>query len=306
VAHIDPEFSQQGSARTRWTRVASLGGPAVVAGVVLWAAGFPPGEWLGRLQALTSGSTTVVSPRLENTIVPAPPASVAQALPNSDVNALPGTDSSLSRVALPLYLVGVAPGRNTTEGTAQIGTNIDNPQTYMAGAMLVNGARLVEIYSDHVLLKKGDRSARLDLYSRNKPTVVSANELLNVGGDSTPVESIKPASHDSLTDYLRPSAVYVGETLHGYRVFPGKKGGVFSQLGLRAGDVITAIDGSPLIGRVETIQTLRQLTEGAAFTVTVERDATNIQMTLDGAVILADREQSSMLSQASLPNQPML
>lgn len=105
---------------------------------------------------------------------------------------------------------------------------------------------------------------------------------------------------------LRPSAVYVDQTLHGYKVFPGKKGGVFSQLGLQAGDVITAIDGSPLIGRAETIQTLRQLTEGAAFTVTVERAGKQIQMALDGAVILSDREQSSKLSQTSAPNQPTL
>jgi general secretion pathway protein C len=308
VAHTDIEFSQQGSGRKRWTGIASLSIAAIVAITVLWAGGLPPTEWLNRLQALISAPAPAVPHESNNAKAAIPDVNpAAQSLPSADVNALAGTDSSLSKVPLPLYLVGVAPGRNVGEGTAQIGTSIDNPQTYMAGAMLVNGARLIEIHTDHVLLKKGDRSARLELYSRSKPVATGSNELLNVGGDSTPVASIKPVSHDSLTDYLRPSAVYDDQALRGYKVFPGKKSGVFSQLGLQAGDVITAIDGSPLIGRAETIQMLRQLTEGATLSVTVERAGARIQMTLDGAVILADREQQNqMLSQSSVPNQPTL
>lgn len=299
-ARTDAEFSQQGSDRNRWTRFISLAAAAAVAIAVMWAAGFPPTKWLSRLHGLTSEPAPTLSQPGSEAQAPAPPAA-AQALPTVDVNALPGTDSSLSKVPLALYLLAVAPGRNVTEGTAQIGTSIDNPQTYMAGAMLVNGARLVEIHTDHVVLKKGERSARLELYTRTKPTAASSNELLNVGSESTPVASSKPAKRDSLTDYLRPSAVYDDQTLHGYKVFPGKKSSVFAQLGLRAGDVITAVDGSPLIGRAETIQTLRQLTEGAALSVTVERAGARIQMTLDGAVILADREQGEMLSQSSSP-----
>lgn len=307
MAHTDIEFSQQGSGRNRWKRLTSFGIAAIVAITVLWAGGFPPTEWLSRLQALISEPAPAIPQESNNAKAAAPNASpAAQALPSADVNALPGTDSSLSKVRLPLYLLGVAPGRNVSEGTAQIGTSIDNPQTYMAGAMLVNGARLVEIHNDHVLLQKGDRSARLDLYSRTKPVPTGSNEILNVGGDSTPVASIKPVSRDVLTDYLRPSAVYDDQALRGYKVFPGKKSGVFSQLGLQAGDVIIAIDGSPLIGRAETIQMLRQLTEGAALSVTLERAGARMQMTLDGAVILADREQNQMLSQTSSPNQPTL
>jgi membrane-associated protease RseP (regulator of RpoE activity) len=301
----DIEFSQQDSDRNRWARLASLAVAAVVAIAVVWAAGFPPAEWLSRLHALASEPAPTVPQPGSEANTPAPQAA-AQALPTVDVNALPGTDSSLSKIPLALYLLAAAPGRNVTEGTAQIGTSIDNPQTYMAGAMLVNGARLVEIHSDHVVLRKGERSARLDLYTRTKPAAASSNELLSVGSESTPVASSKPAKRDSLIDYLRPSAVYDDQTLRGVKVFPGKKSGVFAQLGLRAGDVITAIDGSPLIGRAETIQTLRQLTEGAALSVTVERAETRIQMTLDGAVILADLEQSEMVSQSLAPNQPTI
>jgi general secretion pathway protein C len=301
VAHIDNQFSQHASGPKRWTRFASLAAAAVVAVVVLWAAGLPPTKWLSRL---SEPAATVSQPGTE-TKAPAPQ-QAARSLPNVDVNALPGTDSSLSKVPLPLYLLAVAPGRNIGEGTAQIGTSIDNPQTYMAGALLVNGARLVEIHTDHVVLRKGERSARLDIYSRTKPAVASSNELLNVGIESTPVASTKPAQRDSLTDYLRPSAVYDEQALRGFKVFPGKKSGVFAQLGLQAGDLITAIDGLPLIGRAETIQMLRQLTEGAALSVTVERAGSKIQMTLDGAAILADREQSEMLSQSSTPSQPTI
>jgi len=92
-----------------------------------------------------------------------------------------GNDSSVSKVPLPLILAGTLPGRNAREGEALIGVNENSPQTYKAGALLINGARLVEIYPKYVVLEKDGRSARL--YLQNTKGSADANDaVLAVGG----------------------------------------------------------------------------------------------------------------------------
>jgi type II secretion system protein C len=287
-------------------RVTSLSVAAAVMVLALWAAGMPPTQWLEQLAKLVQGSAVVDTSdkdaTKQGTSNLAPHAVSVQVA--ADPHALAGTDSSISKVPLPLYLLGVVPGRSVTEGTAQIGTSIDNPQTYSAGAMLANGARLTEIHSDYVLLKRGERSARLQLFKRNAPPrpVPGSDDLLNVGGAPAP-EPPKATNYEMLTDYLRPVPLYDGEVLRGYQLYPGVKRGVFTQLGVHPGDVITAIDGMPLIDAEQTIQMLRELTQGAALTVTVERNGRREQATLDGAAILADREKMAT-SSPSAPTYP--
>src|SRR4051794_33361966 len=93
-----------------------------------------------------------------------------------------GNDSSSSKTPLPLILTGTSPGRNAREGHAYIGVNKDSPQTYMAGALLVNGARLTEIYAQYVVLEKSGKSVRLYLLDSKEGTNGKAlNDLLTVG-----------------------------------------------------------------------------------------------------------------------------
>src|SRR5512147_151082 len=73
-----------------------------------------------------SGST------LEAQSPPAPRVAPAPSFDPSD--ALLGTDSSVSTQEMQLVLVATAPGRTPREGTATLGTDPRNPQTYAAGA----------------------------------------------------------------------------------------------------------------------------------------------------------------------------
>ena len=304
MARLQTKSSQPRSSRGRVRGITALLAATVLAVAILWGAGWPPSEWLSWLDKASPESSSQFPKAIDATApVSDPLPSMAQAA-GANTGDLPGTDSSLSKVPLPLYLMGVAPGGNVHEGTAQIGTSIENPQTYTAGAMLLNGARLAEIHADHVLLTKGERSVRLALFDRSNlhAGAGSYDELLSVGGAATTAPA-KPASNEALTEYLRPSPVYDGDILRGYKVYSGKKAGVFSQLGLQPGDVVTSIDGVPLIGPAETIQMLRQLTEGAALTVTIERGGTRIPITLDGTLILAERERVEMVDRSPTSEQ---
>jgi len=48
------------------------------------------------------------------------------------------------------------------------------------------------------------------------------------------------------SDSIRPTPYYVNGEIQGYRVYPGSDRLVFRSLGLRPGDLVTAIDGQPL------------------------------------------------------------
>jgi type II secretion system protein C len=273
-------------------RTLSFAGAAILIVVALWSAGLPPSEWLRRTQAWLSesnkrtdeGATAIAAP------AQAPSAQPASApAPSAELSA--GTDSSVSASPQPLFLVATSPGRNKNEGTALIGTNPDSPQTYVGGAMLVNGARLAEIHRDYVLLSRGDDSARLELYRRSKPSPPISSALLHVGGEQ-PARLPVAETREILTDYVRPSPVYDGEVLRGYEVYPGAKSGVFARLGLESGDLITAIDDSPLSDAQQAMELFGQLTRGVAVVATVVRKTARRRVTLDGALITADQEAS--------------
>lgn len=281
----------------------SVLGAAVVAITALWSAGLPPSEWFVAIERWWSsgdGSPAEVRPAVAN--APTTATDAATPSPKDADTASQGTDSSLSPTPLPLYLVATTPGRNKNEGTALIGTSLENPQTYAGGALLVNGARLTEIHRDHVLLTREGKSAELYLYQRDPRADQrrSNSNLLTVSAAPVaPVETKKV--NEGLTDYVRPSPVYDGEVLRGYQVYPGARIGVFARLGLEPGDIITSINDAPLNEPSQSIELLTQLMRGVAVVATIERKSTSRRITLDGAVISADRETTQQPTEPPMP-----
>ena len=52
-----------------------------------------------------------------------------------------------------------------------------------------------------------------------------------------------------LADVLRPQPVMDHGRMNGFRVYPGRNRAAFMRLGLRPGDQVTAINGTPLDDR---------------------------------------------------------
>lgn len=285
-------------------RVFTFTGAAALIVAALWSAGLPPTRWLERVsQFFVDMGSEVSSP-----LVPPQSSSLQQAAPiEPDVahaDATMGADASMSATPQPLHLVSTAPGRNSREGTAALGVDWKNPQIYAAGALLVNGARLSEIHADFVVLEKAGASMRLYRQGDRRQASEQNNALLLVGGvpsGAAPAVNLR----EVVTDYLRPSPVYDGGVLRGYVVYPGARSGVFSQLGLQAGDVITALNEVPLSDPSQAYAVLRQLVDGVAMTATVSRKGEVQRLTLDGAVVLADQERV-MKASASVSEPPAL
>ena len=283
-------------------RVGSFLGAGLVVVAALWSAGVPPTAWVSRVQGWIDrfgGTHAKVEPRSQ--IAPPMPSSTA---PAASANSLPGTDSSVSPVPLALTLVSTSPGRSAFEGTARIGTDPTNPQTYAAGALLANGARLAEIHTTYVVLQRGDKTARLNLVGPEGAPTNIADDLLAVGGAAPVTPAVEP-SHEMVTDYIRPSPVFDGEMIRGYEVYAGQNAGVFSQLGLQAGDVIISLNDMPFIDPEQSIEMFRQLATGMAMVATVERKGKRERISLDGSLITADLDRRKQ-AQVAAESAPML
>jgi hypothetical protein len=289
----------KGAWGTRWL---ILAGTTVVAGVlvgVFLAREGRRSDWLRQVQTPTQAP-------IQPAPTQQPPSNPSlarwarqmqeQAL-NKDVPAPPtGNDSSISKVPLPLKLTVTRPGRNAHEGTADIGVNAHSPQTYLAGAILANGAQLIEIYPDHVKLEKDHRVVvlyREGMRRSNAPSALS--DLLTVGGTQLPTAQAA-YSHEELTDYIRPAPVYSGTSLVGLQVYAGREAGIFAQMGLQAGDVITAIEDLPLSELQTALDQLQRLTRGEVLAAALQRNGVRISLRLDGSVIEAARQRQASLS----------
>jgi hypothetical protein len=218
---------------------------------------------------------------------PSPMLNVPARVPKNGIGIAPpvpkGNDSSLSPVPLPLFLVSVKTGKSIREGSARIGVVRESPQTYQAGALLENGARLTEIHAGYVVLEKSSHTARLYL-ADSEPSAPNEAAMVSVGGN-TRAEPAAITSREPLTDYIRPSPVFEGESVIGLRIYAGSKSGLFFQMGLHQGDVITAIDGAPVADLTSSWERLRALADGAVLAAAVKRNGEILQVTLDGGLV---------------------
>jgi type II secretory pathway component PulC len=261
--------------------LASLVGLSLVL-LVFYAAGVDPWRWWLEYQSRNNES----SMRRDVRATPPGQVSVVQPVPI-------GTDSSVSKSRVPLILKAVRRGRNAREGYAELGVNALSPQTYRAGALLANGARIEEIQPDYIVLERGGQRVRLYVDGHAPADAPSLNSaLLMVGGaDRSPPAF--PNSADELTDYIRVTPVYQGDTVHALEVYANERSNVFRTLGLEPGDRITLINGEAVADSASAIASLRRLTQGEALQVTVERGGHPQTISLNGLILTAARSAST-------------
>jgi hypothetical protein len=181
-----------------------------------------------------------------------------------------GTDSSMSPVPRRLILAAVHPGADITSGYADLGVSSLTPQRYAAGALLVNGAKLVEIHRDHVVIER--RGERTDLYLDGTGEKVQADlrsKLVVVGGKKSDVAEVD--SSEPLTQLFRISPVFDKDQVVGLHVFPGENQSWFRDTGLEEGDRITAIDGKSVSDAAQALVALRKISSGRVVSVSVTR-----------------------------------
>ena len=85
---------------------------------------------------------------------------------------------------------------------------------------------------------------------------------------------------------MRPQPYFMGGSLRGYRVYPGRNRAQFASLGLQPGDLVMAVNGAALDDPNRGLEILRGIGQGGAVTLTVERGGQQQQITVDPSSVV--------------------
>jgi len=195
-----------------------------------------------------------------------------------------------------LVLAGTIATENPKHGIAIISDG--GPSKVFSVGDNVNGASLHSVYLDHVILDRGGTLETLILPrllnggSRVPPRRVAAVEPHFVNN----YENIKrmvqqnPALIDQV---MRTVASYdnAAGKLRGFRAYPGRNRAIFTKLGLKPGDLVTAINGQPLDDPQHAQEVFNTIASSNNVSVTVERGGQRQDINLDIAQLAAEASQ---------------
>ena len=275
----------------QWLELGIKQAPQIVAGLavigIAWQAArltwllITPGQVSGEM-ALPSAP--VVSSSSGNTVNPQ---SIADAHLFGTADASAATDpNNLPRTQVPLILAGTMALEDPAAGFAIVGENAANAKFYRVGAMMSGGVRLHAVYVDRVIIDRGGSLETL-LLPRGTPSTAPAPVARNVVTNSVGanLRRLAASNPSALGELLRAQPVFSNGVQKGYRVYPGRDRMQFARLGLQPGDLVTAINGTPLDDPNRSSEILSTLTTSSTAQVIVERNGTSQALTLDMASI---------------------
>jgi general secretion pathway protein C len=192
-----------------------------------------------------------------------------------------------------LLLAGTIATQDPKHGIAIISDAGAPSKVYSVGER-IGGASLHSVYLDHVIL---DRAGALEtlVLPRQVPPSRAALVRRVPGADPRTVAAVdnirKMVQQDPniLDQVMRTVASYdnAAGKLRGFRAYPGRNRAIFSKLGLKAGDLVTAINGTPLDDPQRSQDVFNTIQTSDHVTVTIERGGQRQDITLNIAQVAA-------------------
>jgi general secretion pathway protein C len=203
---------------------------------------------------------------------------------------------------MPLVLVGTIANTDPALGYAIIGENATSAKVYAVGKTITGGTKLHSVFPDRAILDRGGRLEALMLPKKFQGGGMSAGAQASAGqadpmlGDR--LRQLATTNPAAITDILRPQPVFANGQQRGYRIYPGRNRSQFNRLGLLPGDLVTAINGTPLDDASRGMDILQTMNTASAVTMTVERNGETVQVNVNNAQIAADAAAAAALPEA--------
>lgn len=209
-----------------------------------------------------------------------------------------GDAANAPQTNLRLILAGTLAGADPTKGWAIIGESAQAARVYSTGATVAGGARLKEVYADRVILERGGRLESLSLPrlaggGGPAPMALQPSPVAQQPTLADSVQTLVRQNPGAVSEIIRPQPVFAGGQQKGYRVYPGRNRAQFASLGLMPGDLVTAVNGAPLDDPNRGMETLRGIGAGGAVTLTIERNGTEQQVTVDASAAMAEMQNAN-------------
>jgi general secretion pathway protein C len=192
-----------------------------------------------------------------------------------------------------LVLAGTIASQDPKHGMAIISDG--GPSKVFSVGENVNGATLHSVYLDHVIL---DRAGILETLLL--PRLIAGSQPLPnahrpLGADPRTVAAVdnirRLVQQDPsvLDQAMRTVASYdnTAGKLRGFRAYPGRNRAIFNRLGLKPGDLVTAINGTQLDDPQHSQEVFNTIQSSDRVTVTVERGGQKQDISLNIAQVAA-------------------
>jgi type II secretion system protein C len=224
-----------------------------------------------------------------------------------DGGARPGQKPSdrLVRSDLPLKLVGLIFAGDPYNGLAMIeNTEKRKTNSYMVGEIVLEGAKLIEVYDDRVIIERNAGREFLELAKFEVPTARRKGQKPSSGSGAPTLDRLASRlppdaykedgferkgtaiklteefkrnllSPDQLTKVLQDAKAepnLVGGELKGFRLTRIRENSVYEKAGFQNGDVIEEINGIPLRDAAGAIRLLNQLRNEKEIEVRLNRN----------------------------------
>jgi general secretion pathway protein C len=212
-------------------------------------------------------------------------------------------DANAPQTSVQLVLAGVLAVPDPKRGLAIIGPSAGSAKLYTVGSALPGGVSLYSVYSDRVLLDRGGVIESL-LLPRKVPLAgmpaLASDGGLNAGQR---IANFAQGNGALLGGLVRAQPVFVGSKLTGYRIYPGGRAsvGAFTHLGLRPGDLITGVNGTPLDDPNRANEILQTLSSSATANVTVLRNGQSQEITLNLETVANDADSAAAAARRNAP-----
>lgn len=191
---------------------------------------------------------------------------------------------------LSLTLRGIVAVSDGGVGRALIAEGSNEDRLYKVGDSLIGGAVLHEVLTDKVILKRGDRLETLTLprerigIAEGVPATATKSEGGAGGALSQQLRTLRQTVINDpqlAFSLVKAQPVMEGGAIKGYRVSPGKERKLFHDAGLRAGDVVTSVNGVALSDTSQLAALYSQFQSANRFELVVDRGGRQTHLTVD-------------------------
>lgn len=283
----------------RWRELSLAHGPRIATWVLALA--------LGIQAALIVTDLTGGKPLPGSDVPPPPPAAPARHLDVAMIannhlfgNAAPqpkaqGDAANAQPTSIPLVLTGVIAADKPENGLAILGENAGNTKVVAVGQPVPGGAKLHSVYADKVILDRNGTLESLMLPRQGNgalgappppppPLPTAENPIVDR------VRQLIATEPNAISEVIRPQPVFAQGKQRGFRVYPGRNRQAFTRIGLRPGDLVVAINGTPLDDPSRGQEIFNTLGSSSEAHVTVLRNGKQQDLTLQMSQIAQEAE----------------
>lgn len=192
---------------------------------------------------------------------------------------------------LRLTLRGLFAARDPEQALAIVAEPGGEEEVYRIGDPLPGGAELREIHADRIILSRAGRYETLRLPQEEGIDGMSREPTSRpaAGGATSEDPGALLQQHretlrtnpQALVSLVRPMPVQENGQLVGFRLLPGQDPNFLNKLGLRAGDIVTAINGLALDDPANGVQALQALQNETSLNLEIRRGQQNMTLNFD-------------------------